>query len=402
MIIARAVAVAGKVYANNLDGSLRMVCVGDELVEGETVITPSGGRVELELKDGSRLAVSELSGTRLHRDMVGAVPPRAAANAADGVVDTSEPLPRFSRHIADSPVRTRRGENLFYNELPLYWSVDLDARVVRAIVPAGCADVVVDLVAFTLRLEGTEYCALESGDGLFLVETHNIPFTTGEPQPGLPVSFYGIREGVIAGGFDRESAGESRDTFSADLGDLGNCNNWYREGRDIVFEFLGRPPHGAAAGGQLRLPGTRAINNFSFSNTATAPVALVITAYRGGAREPVFEAGSEAAPLILHPGCTQVVSSEVNYDRLVLTEVGGEGMVSTALNLEGYSEFVPTGGAVALPVTVAGDGVETELAFTVNAETQGKGQSRHLSLREARRAVAPLYDSVWDRLTVAD
>ena len=404
MVIAKAVAVAGNVYANNLEGTLRTVCVGDELVEGETVITPSGGRVELELLDGSRLEVSELTGTRLDRDLLGTVPLRGASNSADKAAGNLEQCPRFSRQIADGPVRTRLGENLFYNELPLYWSVDCDARTARAIVPAGCADVVVDQVAFTLRLEDSEYCTLELEDGLFLVETHNIPFTTGEPQPGLPVAFYGIREGVIAYGREQASAAGNGDTFSADLGDLGNCNNWYREGRDIVFEFLGRPSCPGAESGQLRLPDTRAINNFSFSNGATAAIALVITAYRGGAREPVFKAGSEAEPLLLAPGGIQMVSSEFNYDRLVLTEGGGDGAANTALNLEGYSEFVPTAGAVALPVKLdsAKAGLETELAFSVNRGVQGTGLSRRLSLREARRAVAPLYDSVWDRLTAAD
>jgi hypothetical protein len=51
MVIARAIKVAGQVHANDFQGSPRSLQVGDELAEGETVITPLDGCVELERPD---------------------------------------------------------------------------------------------------------------------------------------------------------------------------------------------------------------------------------------------------------------------------------------------------------------------------------------------------------------
>ena len=47
--IATVVSVVGKAYARNADGELRELRNGDVLVEGETVVNPDGGRVELSM-----------------------------------------------------------------------------------------------------------------------------------------------------------------------------------------------------------------------------------------------------------------------------------------------------------------------------------------------------------------
>ena len=45
--IATVASATGKAYARNADGELRELRTGDVLKEGETVVTPDGGRVEL-------------------------------------------------------------------------------------------------------------------------------------------------------------------------------------------------------------------------------------------------------------------------------------------------------------------------------------------------------------------
>ncbi len=57
MAIATVVAVTGTAYARNADGELREIRAGDVLMEGETVVKPQGGSVELSLSDGSPVVV---------------------------------------------------------------------------------------------------------------------------------------------------------------------------------------------------------------------------------------------------------------------------------------------------------------------------------------------------------
>ncbi|QFU76901.1 retention module-containing protein [Halioglobus maricola] len=55
--IAVVASLTGKAYARNVDGELRELAIGDVLFEGETVVTPDGGSVELTLNDGSLMVV---------------------------------------------------------------------------------------------------------------------------------------------------------------------------------------------------------------------------------------------------------------------------------------------------------------------------------------------------------
>ena len=68
--IATVVSVVGKAYARNADGELRELRTGDVLVEGETVVTPDGGRVELSMTDGSPLVINDMPETTLTRDLM--------------------------------------------------------------------------------------------------------------------------------------------------------------------------------------------------------------------------------------------------------------------------------------------------------------------------------------------
>ena len=51
-------AITGRAMARNSDGELRVLRVGDTLREGESVVTPDGGSVELALADGSPLGIA--------------------------------------------------------------------------------------------------------------------------------------------------------------------------------------------------------------------------------------------------------------------------------------------------------------------------------------------------------
>lgn len=81
--IATVVSVSGTAYARGEDGQLREIKPGDVLLEGETVVTPNGGSVELALEDGSSLAVAEVPELLLTRDIVA----ERAASAAESAVE---------------------------------------------------------------------------------------------------------------------------------------------------------------------------------------------------------------------------------------------------------------------------------------------------------------------------
>jgi VCBS repeat-containing protein len=68
--IATVAKVTGKAYARNADGELREIRPGDVLLEGETVVTPDGGSVELTLADGSAFVVSDVPELTLTPDLV--------------------------------------------------------------------------------------------------------------------------------------------------------------------------------------------------------------------------------------------------------------------------------------------------------------------------------------------
>ena len=68
--IATVASVTGKAYARNADGELRELRTGDVLKEGETVVTPDGGRVELSLTDGSPLVINDMPEMTLTRDLM--------------------------------------------------------------------------------------------------------------------------------------------------------------------------------------------------------------------------------------------------------------------------------------------------------------------------------------------
>ncbi|MEQ9462926.1 MAG: retention module-containing protein, partial [Haliea sp.] len=82
--IATVTAITGKAYARSAEGELRELRPGDVLLEGETVVTPDGGAVELALEDGSPFVISDVSELALTRDIVAE---RAAAADESAVQD---------------------------------------------------------------------------------------------------------------------------------------------------------------------------------------------------------------------------------------------------------------------------------------------------------------------------
>jgi Bacterial Ig domain/Calx-beta domain len=83
-VIATVVALTGTAYARNADGELRELKLGDVLLEGETVVTPDGGRVELSLADGNPLVIDDLPEMTLTADLIAE---RAAAREESAVED---------------------------------------------------------------------------------------------------------------------------------------------------------------------------------------------------------------------------------------------------------------------------------------------------------------------------
>ncbi|MDG2046197.1 MAG: retention module-containing protein [Halioglobus sp.] len=60
----------GNVRLRSVKGHLRVLKTGDTLLEGEIVITPSGGRVELAFSDGSVLLVTDVPEMAITRDLI--------------------------------------------------------------------------------------------------------------------------------------------------------------------------------------------------------------------------------------------------------------------------------------------------------------------------------------------
>src|SRR5690554_3192676 len=81
--IATVVAVVGKAYARDENGQLRELQPGDVIREGETVVTPEGGSVELALADGTPFAVADVPEMTLTRDIIA----ERAAGADESAVE---------------------------------------------------------------------------------------------------------------------------------------------------------------------------------------------------------------------------------------------------------------------------------------------------------------------------
>ncbi|MEH6608862.1 MAG: retention module-containing protein, partial [Halioglobus sp.] len=81
--IANVVAVIGTAYARNADGELRELNPGDVLLEGETVVTPDGSRVELELTNGNPFIVSDVEEMAITRDLMA----ETAAGADESAIE---------------------------------------------------------------------------------------------------------------------------------------------------------------------------------------------------------------------------------------------------------------------------------------------------------------------------
>ncbi|GHD25163.1 retention module-containing protein [Parahalioglobus pacificus] len=70
MSIATVASVMGTAYARNADGELREIQPGDQLLEGETVVTPDGSVVELTMSDGTPLMVADMPEMTLTQDLM--------------------------------------------------------------------------------------------------------------------------------------------------------------------------------------------------------------------------------------------------------------------------------------------------------------------------------------------
>ncbi|MFT6285569.1 MAG: hypothetical protein ACJA09_000304, partial [Alcanivorax sp.] len=60
----------GTAYARNAEGELRELNPGDVVLEGETVVTPDGSRIEMELTNGNPFVVSDVEEMAITRDLM--------------------------------------------------------------------------------------------------------------------------------------------------------------------------------------------------------------------------------------------------------------------------------------------------------------------------------------------
>ena len=68
--MATVAAITGSAQACDANGDLRILKANDTLLEGETIITPNGSRVELALADGNSLLVTDMPEMAITRDLV--------------------------------------------------------------------------------------------------------------------------------------------------------------------------------------------------------------------------------------------------------------------------------------------------------------------------------------------
>jgi hypothetical protein len=189
--------------------------------------------------------------------------------------------------------------------------------------------------------------------------------------------------------------------LSAEISTIGCSNNWYREGRDIVLEFLGKGPRLSAAEppAMAAADHSRAVNSFSFRNTGAIPVLVVVRAYRGKDPLPVFEEGSPESPLEIIAGGEYMAVSERHYDRLVVSQPTSTMSPSLSLSLAGYSEFLPTACAMSVPIAgmQAGRSKEGELRFTID-QADRTAPAIHFRSGSDNPAAPLFFDSIWDRI----
>ena len=68
--MATVTAISGSAQACDANGDIRILKAKDTLLEGETIITPNGSRVELALADGNSLLVTDMPEMAITRDLV--------------------------------------------------------------------------------------------------------------------------------------------------------------------------------------------------------------------------------------------------------------------------------------------------------------------------------------------
>ncbi len=88
--IANVVAITGTAFARNAEGELRELQPGDVLLEGETLITPEGSQVELQMTDGTPLLVADLPEMAITADLMASTAPTATEGAIEA--DTVESI----------------------------------------------------------------------------------------------------------------------------------------------------------------------------------------------------------------------------------------------------------------------------------------------------------------------
>ena len=78
--IATVTSISGQAYARNAQGEVRLLTQGDQLLEGENVISPTGS-VELELMDGAPLVLTEMPEMAMTQDLVNTLADSRAESA---------------------------------------------------------------------------------------------------------------------------------------------------------------------------------------------------------------------------------------------------------------------------------------------------------------------------------
>ncbi|PKO85746.1 MAG: hypothetical protein CVU18_18560, partial [Betaproteobacteria bacterium HGW-Betaproteobacteria-12] len=101
-IIAKVSSLSGEAYARNAEGRLRRLKLGDEIREGESVVTADGAQVVLQLADGRQLAVSPSDVVRIDAEVAAEFKP----DATDSAVAND---PKAFRGISEA---LARGEDL--------------------------------------------------------------------------------------------------------------------------------------------------------------------------------------------------------------------------------------------------------------------------------------------------
>ncbi|KAB2919080.1 MAG: retention module-containing protein, partial [Dechloromonas sp.] len=101
-IIAKVTSLSGEAYARNAEGRLRRLKAGDEIREGESVVTADGAQVVLQLADGRQLTVLPGDVVRIDAEVAAEFKP----DASDSVVAND---PKAFRKISEA---LARGEDL--------------------------------------------------------------------------------------------------------------------------------------------------------------------------------------------------------------------------------------------------------------------------------------------------